>query len=285
MIINVTYFDPTTSILAASRTDREYVNIYDCNNHVNCQAYKNKTCILLNGLGGHVCPYGSKRKIIGYTKIAKTCGKLSREYKVNYKDQCYALSYIKHLEKCGDYIYLNLPWLDCNDIYRSSTDPNWDYLKSINTEIKEKVEFKDFVKVEYFTPEFIRRLIDFRPQAIMGGTINDYYDKRIPQFCYDLRKYFTDLYNETLKIKPEIEELANKVSFIGKSAKLKTLNPGKIKIGSNIFDWDGEKIVSTANELNMWGHLEDAIVTIYPTDNSIVHITDDNTINEHTVFV
>ena len=285
-VINVTYYDVQTSIFKPSRTDRERVTVYSCSNCENCQAYKNKTCIMLNGLYGHRCQYGRRVLTEGYTRAARKCGELIREYKRQYEKECYALKDVRHIEQCGDYIFLNLPWLDCKDKWRYSGADDWDYTQSIGIEIKDKVYFNDMVKVEHFTPEFIRRLIDFRPQAIMGGTITKYYDEHIPQFCYDLRKYFKDIYEATLKIKPEIEELANKVSCVGKKAKLKTLNPGQIKIGSHLAMWDGEKIIANDDILMVIGSdLDNSQVIIIPTENTNVTIADDDTVTDSTEFI
>ena len=286
-VINVTYYDLLNSFFKPGKSDRERVTVYTCTNCENCQAYKNKTCIMLNGLWGHRCQYGRKNVTEGYTRAARKCGQLIRDTRDMYKDQCYALKEVKHIEQCGDYIFLNLPWLDCNDKYRSQiSDENYEYTKTIGPEIKEKVEFGDMVKVEDFTPEFIRKLIDFRPQAIFGGTITKYYEEQIPQFCYDLRKYFKELYEATLKLKPEIEELANKITHVGKKAKLKTLNPGEVKVGSNYAMWDGEKLVANSNVLTIISSdFDDAQVIIIPTDNTVVTIFDDNTVTDSTEFV
>ena len=284
-VINVTYYDLNSSFFKPSRTDRERVTIYTCTNCENCRAYKNKTCIMLNGLWGHRCSYGRRNTTEGYTKAASKCGQLIRETKTQYKEKCYALSEIKHLEFCGDYVFLNLPWLNCPDKYRSSLNDDYEYTKTIRAEITEKVELDDMVKVKHFTPEFICRLIDFRPQAMFGGTIEDYYDKHIPQFCYDLKKYFKDIYDATLKIKPEIEELANKISHVGKKAKIMTLKPGKIQIGSKIVDWDGKKIIANTSLLTFSSDLDNAELIIKPTNNTVVKIIDNDTVTDFTEFV
>ena len=285
-VINVTYFDPAHSIFKGTGKDREYVRVFRCHNKNNCNAYKNGTCVLLNGLWGHSCPNGEVQKIEGYTKYARKYGDLLYKYKTQYADRLYKLKNIKHVEKLNGYWYLDLPWLDCNHHtnYRCSEDKK-DYQFGMTEFFKNKIINKDLVKEEDFNLELLERLVDFRPCSYMAGVITDYELKKLPQFLYDLRKYFPDWYNQLKAKRPEVEELANKVTFKGKMAKLLTLQAGKVKVNTMIFDWDGTKIETTANQAHMWGKLEDAKIIIYPTDNSIVEIIDDDTVTDETEFV
>lgn len=289
-IINVTYYDPRNSIFKGSSKDREKVTVFSCDNHENCDAFKNGTCVMLNladWLRHHRCPHGAMNQLEGYTKSARHYGELLARYKQNYSDRLYKLNNIKHVEKLGDYWFLNLCWLDLHhrvNSERYKTNP--EYETSFDKYFKEKIEYTDLVKDEDFNAELFRRLIDFRPQRIFdNSTIKEYYEEKIPQFFYDLRKYFPDKYAIALKECPEVEELVKKVTFVGKNAKLSTLSPGEVFVNKNKFYWDGEKIETTADKAHMWGKLKDAKVIIYPADNSVVEIIDDATVNENTVFV
>ena len=286
-VINVTYYDPAHSIFKGTSKDREYVKIFYCDRKDECTAYQHGTCVLLNGLWGHGCPNGRVQKIEGYTKYASKYGDLLYKYKTQYKDQCYALELIKHVECLGNYWYLNLPWLDCthNARFKFDDEKAREYQCSMTNYFKERIVDENLVKAEDFTVEFITRLLDFRPTSYMAGVITDYADKKLPQFCYDLRKYYPSIYEEVKAVRPDIEGLANQVTFKGKRAKLLTLNPGKVKVNTMTFDWDGKQIITTADKAHMWGNLKDACVTIVPTENSVVEIIDDNTVNDDTEFV
>lgn len=285
-LINVTYYDLARSLFKTSSSDREYVSLFECD-CPSCEAHKNNTCIMLNDSVICTCPYGRRRKIFGFTKSAHKCGELINKYKTEHSNLCYALSGVKRIEYIGDeYIFLNLPFLTHEDRYHSSQDSDWEYLKSIYIEIHNKIINGVLIKKEDFTPEFIRRLIDFRPVTLFyNSVISDYYDKYIPKFCYELKKYFPKLFKETAKIKPEIEELSNKVSFIGQKAKLKTLNPGKVKINGHIVDWNGKSIISSTDIIIPFAGLGKSKIIIRPEDNSIVTIIDDNTVKDNTEFV
>lgn len=290
-LINVTYYDLNNTLFKPGKSDREYVTVYTCKCQDKCDAYKNGKCVLLNfvGFGQHNCPHGNKNKIFGYTKSARHCGDLIRQYKVNHKDKCYALKEIKHVQKLSDYWYLNLPWLDCKHyITWKINDPKEikDYQSSMSDFFEKNVVNTDLVHDDNFTVEFLNRLLDFKPISYFNNQLwVEFRNKYLPQFFYDLRKYYPEKYNEIKNIRPEVETYANQVTFKGKYAKLLTLNPGKVKVNTNILDWDGEKIISTSNVLSMWGKLNDAKVIIYPTENSVVEIFDDNTVNDNTEFV
>lgn len=89
--INFTYYNPRTSIFKSGKSDRERISVYKCNNCENCDAYKRKCCVMLNGLWWHKCPYGTIEKKEGFTKAARKCGYLVSEYKGKYGDVEYAL--------------------------------------------------------------------------------------------------------------------------------------------------------------------------------------------------
>lgn len=295
-IINITYYDPRHSLFKAGKSDREFVRLFYCDNYKNCKAYQNKTCLLLNGVYGHNCPYGKIQKETGYTKASYKCGDLITKYVSQYKQKCYALKEIKHIEQLNDYIFLNLPeWFDCNhsygymtktkDGYINKSEDELNYHKSMQDYFKNVIINKNCVHIDNFNEELIYRILDFRPKSFFGDTINAYENECIPQFCYELKKYFPDLFHSVAKHRSDIIDYANKVTFIGKQAKLLTLNPGKVKVNTMIFNWDGKVIETTANQAHMWGNLKDAKVVITPTENSIVEIYDNDTVNENTIFI
>ena len=291
-IINITYFDPSNSIFKVDKNEREYVILYKCKCKDKCEAYKNGSCCLLNAEGwGYYCycPNGERQKIEGYTKYAKRYGDLLRKYKNEYKELCYKLHEIKHVQKLADYWYLNLPWLDCKHYSNFKYDDPQeirDYHTSMADYFKSKIIDKELIKDEDFNVEFLQRLLDFNPITFMNTNLyKEFHEKYIPKFLYDLRKYYPEKYELIYNIRPEIEDKVNKVTFIGKFAKLNTLNPGKVKVSIYILNWDGKNIISTAKQLSMWGKLNSAIITITPADDTVVEIVDNNTVNDNTEFV
>lgn len=269
--INLTYYNPLgPTLFKANRSDRERVNLYSCCNSENCDAYKNGKCVMLRGLWpNHACPYGKKQTQTGYTKAARKCSQLVKEYKDKYGDVAYALSTLNHVCRIGDYIYLNLP-----------------YLVNYRNPIREKDFFidEDVIRAEDFTPEFIVELIKYRPRALFdSATIKDYAIKHVPAFCLQLYKYFPDLYEEVKILHPEIEDIVKNFDYKGKKAKVKTLLPGKVKLSNYLMEWDGENIV-TKGSIAFAFALKDEDVIIKPNEDTYVEIVDNETVTENTVF-
>lgn len=177
--INFTYYDPRTSIFKSGKSDRERISVYKCNNCENCDAYKRKCCVMLNGLWWHKCPYGTIEKKEGFTKAARKCGYLIMEYKGKYGDVEYALKPLNFVCEIGDYVYLGLP-----------------HLNGYNNPIRNSDFFvdNDMIKKEDFTPEFIVELIKYRPYALMGGEISSYQKEYVPKFCDQLKRFMPDMY-------------------------------------------------------------------------------------------
>lgn len=154
-----TYYDPKTSIFKSDRHDRERVSVYKCSNCENCNAYKKKKCVMLNGIWRHSCPYGTIEKKEGFTKAARKCGYLVSEYKGKYGDVEYALKSLNFVCEIGDYVFLGLP-----------------HLNGYNNPIRNSDFFvdDDMIKKDDFTPEFVVELIKYKPYALMGGVISSY---------------------------------------------------------------------------------------------------------------
>lgn len=268
-VINYTYYDPNHALFKSKSSDREHITVYSCDNSENCEAYKNNRCVMLNNLTNHGCPYGNKRRQLGYTKTAKKCGDLITATESAYPNLGWALKDIDRPCVIGDYVYLPVAFLS-------------GYNNPFNAV---EVFYKDMFKKTDFTPELVVKLIAYRPKALMGGVITDYEKKYIPKLCFQLKKYMPKLYSETLAICPEIETLASQYSFVGKYAKVKTLLPGKVEVGSYLFSWDGTVLTAVkgaGSVLGAWNKLTDEVLTITPKDDTIVKIVDDNTVGDDT---
>lgn len=267
--INFTYYNPRTSIFKSGKSDRERVSVYKCINCENCNAYKKKRCVMLNGLWGHDCPYGVIERKEGFTKAASKCGDLVRKYKEKYDNVGYALKTLNFVCEIGDYVYLGLP-----------------HLNGYNNSIRNSDFFvdDDMIKKDEFTPEFVVELIKYKPYALMGGVITSYRKEYIPKFCDQLKRLMPDMYEKVCEIYPEIEQIVENIDYIGKMAKLMTLLPGKVKLSTDILEWDGELLHGKGKQISFW-KLNDEEVIISPNKNTIVTICDNSTVTEETEFI
>lgn len=267
--INLTYYNPCTSIFKAGKSDREKVTLYRCCKSETCNAFKNKKCIMLNGIWGHACPYGKSVHQEGYTKEARKCGVLVSEYRNKYSDVEYALKALSAVCKINDYVYAALP-----------------HLKNYVNPIRQNDFFicDDLIKIENFTPEFIVELIKFKPYAIFGGEIKTYQKKDVPKFCYQLKRNIPDLYQQVVEVYPEIKNLIENIDYVGKKAKVKTLLPGVVKLSSDILKWDGDVLKAKGEQISWW-ELHDEEVTIIPDEHTVVEICNNDTVTDETVLI
>ena len=267
--INLTYYDLKSSFFKPQSGDREYYRMYYCCQKDTCDAYKCGQCVMLNGLYGHRCPYGKTEVVNGFTKSARKCGKLIADIKAKYPELCYKLKAIPSLCKINDYVYLGLP-----------------HLVNYVNPIRDSSFFisGDMIPAKEFTPQFVQELLDFQPRALMGGIIIDYQKEHIPKFCFKLKGYLPEMYNNITSINSKIESICESVSFVNKKAKVKTLLPGKVKIGIHTIEWDGTNLITDAKEMAIFG-LSNEKVTIDVNDDTIVIIIDDSIVTDNTIFV
>lgn len=267
--INLTYYNPMNSVFKAGKSDRERVTLYTCNNTENCDACKRNKCVMLNGLYSHSCPYGQTKTEEGYTKAARKCGDLVRKRKAEYGDVAYSKKDLKFVCYIGDYVYLPLPHL----------------INYVNS-IRERNFFKgdgDIIRKEDFTPEFIVELLKFKPQTMFGGEISSYQKEEVPKFCTQLKRYMPDMFEEVKTIYPEIENRIEDIDYRDKYAKITTLLPGKVKLSTDIVEWDGTVIRAEGNQISFW-HLTEEPVVITPNENTYVQIIDNATVTDDTEF-
>lgn len=115
---------------------------------------------------------------------------------------------------------------------------------------------------------------------MFGEEITSYQKEAVPKFVTQIKRYMPDMYEKVLQIDKSISDLASSVSYIGKYAKVKSLLPGKAKLGSNIVEWDGTMVRAKGNQISFW-HLNKEGVIIVPNDDTCVEIYEDATVTEN----
>ena len=265
--INFTCFNPINAIFKEGRNQKASYRVYSCCNKENCQAYSDGRCILLNPVIFYwePCPYGKVREVEGYTRKARKFSSFLSEAKDKYGEISRKLSGLNYPAIIGDKVYVPLPFLD-------------NYVNPLK-EIKNK-----FVDKDMFTADFVIMLADFRPEAMFGGVIKSYQEENVPEFLLKLKRRFPELYQEVTEKRPDLAAVVDNISYVGKRAKVKTLLPGKVKLGTRTAVWDGTVMVGNGSELLSLFSLTNERVEIYPDDSTYVEITDDATVTESTEF-
>lgn len=233
-VINITNFNPNkTSLFKIDGAAREEISYWKCCNKENCEAYKRGRCIMFSGIFKvSRCPYGIREKKVGFTKRANKCGELERKARNEYPDLFYALKEETGFARIGEYVLLPISYI--RDVRNPFMSKNSDFWYDSNDRL---------INAKYYTADVIRKLCVYRPKALFSGyEIEAYREKVLPEFLERLKKYDWQMYQELLKIYPEAENIANEFSYIGRKALLSTLSAGKVKIKTDLCEWDGETI-------------------------------------------
>ena len=272
-LIDGTVYDPANSIFKTSKNEKAVSTEYYCNRKDKCEAYKNGMCTLPTGqwsLYGGYCPFGKRERREGPTQKAKSYITF-----VSYRKEKYEKFYQKHLKEVntiigvgGEYIFLPL-----NHLYN--------YVNPIKDELELKGNY--LLPVKNFTVENIVKLIIFRPRALMdNGVIQSYVKKEVPEFVLKLYHRYPEMYRAVSRIIPDIKAFVEEADYVGKKAKLFSLNPGLVKIGIHKVEWDGTNLLTNAREMAMFGLTKEKVI-IVPTEETIVEICDNTTVDKDKV--
>lgn len=217
-----------------------------------------------------------KERVNGYSPRAMSYGKIRRNYQKQYPEleDKYKIIPLTDGTDFNGFVYTVLPYLEDNQVIS-------DKMKEIDTVNK----FKFIKKELFFDKEFVTAFLNFKPVDCFGKEIKVWQDKHLPNFLKNLKLRSKEIYKELLNY-DKVKELDGFLSSKNEKAKVKTLNKGFVKIDKIMFKedectayWNGEVIEVTFNNNKSYNK-----ITIEPTDEMLVIIIDENTVNENTVF-
>lgn len=286
--IHFSLYDPTSGphIFGKPKANEPTsVRTINCSNSENCSLYKKGECAALPVLFGSHCPYGYFSKLNGPTKKAKSFRSWQEEQRQKYQGAGRVNHATKKLAIVGDFVYIPYSHVNMNETL--PFDRHGGFMRSGT----------DFLKLSDFTLENIQKILDFRPQALMGGEITSYRKEELPKFLYHLQEVFPLLYSQLLDLRPDYVQkfgLDKPKNYVGRTALLKTVNPctfvtdgyeGKYKV---TWVWDGTKATTNSEHAyGSWGRLKDydkMTVEIVPGDKTEMTITDNSQVGPQTVF-
>ena len=193
--------------------------------------------------------------------------------------ECYAkLQYPNntYITKIGDKAFLTVPY-----IYTKMLD-NGQLQVSNPTFGTDKI----LIAADQLTTENIKRIVSFRPQAMMGGTILDYQAKVVPMFVRQLSMLFPEKMDAFMASNPDYE--IKPPDWRGRRAKLATCNREALynDTNGNVFSFDGDYIVcSNYRSAFIPFEAKNAEIRMLVSDCMEVKITDNNQVTDDTIFV
>ena len=217
-----------------------------------------------------------KERVNGYSPRAMSYGKIRRNYQEQYPEleDKYKIIPLTDGTDFNGFVYTVLPYLEDNQVIS-------DKMKEIDTVNK----FKFIKKELFFDKEFVTAFLTFKPTDCFEKEIKVWQDKHLPNFLKNLKLRSKEIYKELLNY-DKVKELDGFLSSKNEKAKVKTLNKGFVKIDEIMFKenectayWTGEVIEVTFNNNKSYNK-----ITIEPTDEMLVIIIDEDTVNEKTVF-
>jgi len=272
------------SIFKWKASDPATCKVFYCSMADTCPLLKKKQCINDTIIGPR-CVYGYVSNDTGPTKRAKKCYAWVQEQRKKYGHLIGKIisSPPNKMAHIGEWVYVPYSHLDMN----------------ANIPIKAHsslfISGSPFIKFTDFTIDTITKIVNFRPYSLAGGEITDYQLKEVPKFLSHLSEVFPLLYKQLLEANPQYVEKykLTSISYIGRKALLKTINPSVVEFGKHTFNWDGTQLKSIQFD-TLWIDIVDETqrrsidkidVTIVPSDKTIVKIVSNDQINPDTIFV
>ena len=271
-------------ICGGRETPLEADEIY-CDMYEQCTFYKEGKCLRCRSFLAPTCKFGRNNIIKGYTSRAMKYYDFKNKYT---SDEVYnKLSYPKKLVAViGDNLYMNLKYTLVRK--RRETDEKWK--RDVDGYIISEVGFRSgdvFIPLNEVTDALLYAIFSYKPRAMMGGIIEDYQKKVVPEVLQDLKKAAPDIYNNFISKHPEYNIAPN---YIGKKAYVNSLKPNtKFKYKGYEWLYDGE-YVSTENFnigiFSPWclDGIKCSDVKMKVTDKMLFEINDNSIVDEDTKF-
>lgn len=272
-LVSWSYYDGT-SLFSKKASPESLTKIFikDPNDPAALDVAKEGKIALLNfGLRVVDDPYFYCSSVQGFTKKAKKHKELYYNMIEQHPDKHNIATALKgKLKPYGDYVFINLEFLD-NHV--NPWRPDFFYNKF-------------FIKKADLTVDAIISLINYKPQAVFGGTIPAYLGTEIPALLLDLKIEFPQLYQDLMAASPIAAEIGSKLTYKGKKAYVTTLLPGNVDIQRSsstpeTYFWNGSYL---AADITLYDKSK-AKELIQPSKETSVIITDDSTVTNKTIFI
>lgn len=254
-----------------------------CDKCENCSFYKKGTCLSVRTFFSKDCKFGKVNYVEGYTQRARKRYTFDSQYK---NDDCYGS--LKHpsdwrVGRIEDIILFNLSYAICdkrrlewNKWVDSGTFKTRDCGLSTGT--------YSYIPMEELTSDLLNDILSYNPRSMMGGVIQDYHLKIVPNILFELSKILPDVYKKLIQDYPEYEEITP--YFVGKKALIKSLPDGFVLEDSHgKFVKNGDYLECESYERAFLPfRAKEAKMTIKITDNMTYAIRDNSEVDENTVF-
>jgi len=271
------------SIFGGRETPLE-ASIISCGMKDQCSLYAQGQCAAIRSFGSNGCKHGQETVKKGYTSRAQKYHKFRSEWR-NHEKYGALESNTKKLAIIGEEIFFSYSYITLKVDENGNVDiggPSFGFGSDVA-----------YIPKEKFTTELIKRICDYRPQAIMGGKIKAYQDEQVPLFLGHLKEIIPNLYDEFVKEYPQYDK---KIDYVGRKALLHSLEPCLIteehsRFSDTIWEWDGEHLNYKSGYIprsfiiphGIEGDVED--IKIKPKESSVIKISSNEQVTENTKLI
>lgn len=211
-----------------------------CDRADKCSFYADGKCLRCRSFLAPKCKFGSNSVTRGYTSRAAKYYDFKQKYQ---KDELYnKLHYPSELAAViDDVLYMNLKFTLVRK--RAEKDDAW--RKDINGYLISEVGFCSgdvFIPISDATNELLYAIFSYKPCAMMGGVIQKYQSKVVPDVLMSLKKCAPKIYTNFILEYPQYDL---KPDYVGKYAYIKTMVDGSVLTdchGNNFTLKDGKLI-------------------------------------------
>lgn len=270
-------FDPTNTFFKQKANERATSRTLLCCQH-DCPLLAQRKCIAVGPFSTR-CPYGKWELATGPTKRARSLYSWIEEQRKKHPDVGMLGVATRKMAFIGEYVYLPYSHMDtCKDVPFLAHSAFF-------------VSGTPLVPKEWWHIGTVEKLIDFRPQSMMGPEITRYQKEVVPEFLQHLREEDPKMWAELVERRPELDKDPD---YVGRHALLKTLKPGITWTVNKRnypvkWDWDGETATtSSLHSYNKtWGDLKPGEIelSMKPADDASVEVLDNDWVTKETVFV
>lgn len=255
-----------------------------CDNANECSLYKQGLCARVDGFLASLCPLGITNKVVGYTRRAARYYEFKSKWQSDDKYNVLKRPMEFHVADAGDSVLISLTFAIADYKYYDGREWYEDEVPHVR-DCGFSTGRITAIKKEQFTPELVVEICNYRAYAMMGGIISDYKNKIVPNFLNDVRKLFPDIYEKAIAIDEKLKDLVP--NYIGRYAKINSLKDGTVLIDchNNQHIKQGEYLYCKEYHSSLLGFGKVAEVKAVITDDMTYKITDNDMVDENTVFV
>lgn len=256
-----------------------------CDRAEQCTYYKNNTCLDCRDFLAPCCKFGKVVTTKGYTRRAKKYYDFKRKYQ---DDEVYSkLKYPNdRVAIMGDELYIRYDYGTVRK--RTEKDEKWrkdveGYIISMECHRKNV-----FIPLNEVTNSLLFAIFSNEPRAMMGGVIETYQDKIVPDIIQTLKRIAPKIYKQFIEEYPQFKKEPN---YIGKQVYVNSLKPNtRFMVKDKYWLFDG-KYVSTSEVdigcsspwwLQRGVHSD---VKIRVNDKMTIEVNDNSIVDEDTRFV